>query len=132
MPAVYDSDLQGDRMQLVSDRVAGLTPAASTGTPSAGKLVIMSAANVDLAEIELETPEPFSRTAGVLTLAGVPLTVAGAVDGTAAKAEFRDNADNVVISGLTVGTSGADVLVTNTTVTLGEDVTVVGFTLTHG
>lgn len=130
MSGTYNEDLRSARMQLVADMVDGLTPAASTGTPAAGKLVIMDADGTELVEFELDVPA-FLESGGVLTLQGVPLSETGLADGVAAKAELRDSTDTVIRGGYTVGTSGTDILVADTAVSTGEAAIVTGFTITH-
>ena len=135
MSVVYSSTLKNARLQLVSDLIAGQTAAASTGSATAGKLVIgssaLSGATGVLATIDLETT-PFSISGGVATLAGVPLATTASATGTAAKAELRDNADNVIVSGLTVGTSGTHITLATASIVSGEDVVVTAGTITHG
>ena len=84
MAFAYSSTLKDNRMQLVSDLIAGKTAAASTGSATAGKLVIgtsaLSGATGVLATFTLSST-PFSLSGGVLTLAGVPLTVAASASG---------------------------------------------------
>jgi len=135
MAMTYSTTLKNNRMQLVADLIAGKTAASSTGSATAGKLVIgtsaLSGATGVLATFDLATT-PFSLSGGVLTLLGVPLTIAASATGVAAKAEFRTNGGTVIASGLTVGVSGAHVIVTSTNVTATEDVIVIGATITHG
>lgn len=130
----YSTTVKNDRLQVVADRVAGKTPSA-TGSASAGKLVIgtsaLSGGTGVLATISLPTT-PFSISAGVATLLGVPLTATATGAGTAAKAELRDNSDTVIRDGLTVGTSGTHVVIANTTIAIGDDVEVTAATITHG
>jgi hypothetical protein len=52
-----------------------------------------------------------------------PLTINASATGTAAKAEIRTSADVVIVTGLTVGTSGTDVIVNSTSITSGQAVT---------
>lgn len=135
MSVVYSSALKNDRLQLVSDLIAGKTVAASTGTATAGKLVIgtsaLSGATGVLATIALPTT-PFTISGGVATLQGVPLSAVASASGTAAKAELRDNSGTVIVSGLTVGTSGTDIVIDSTAITSGETVSVTSGTITHG
>ena len=135
MTVVYSSTLKNARMQLVADLIAGKTAAASTGSATAGKLVIgtsaLSGATGGLATINLPST-PFTVSGGVATLQGVPLTATASATGAAAKAEIRDNADNVIVSSLTVGTSGANIIIDATSIVSGEDVSVTAGTLTHG
>jgi hypothetical protein len=51
--------------------------------------------------------------------------------GTAAVATITDDADTVVISGLTVGTSGTDIVLDSVSITSGQTVTLATGTLTH-
>ena len=52
--------------------------------------------------------------------------------GTAAAAVITDSDDNVIVSGLTVGTSGADIVLDSVSITAGQTVTIVTATITHG
>jgi hypothetical protein len=134
MTVSYSATLKSKRMQLVSDLIAGKTAAASTGTATAGKLVIgtsaLSGATGVLATLALPTT-PFTESGGVLTLAGTPLSVSPSAAGTAAKAEFRDNSDAVIVTGLTVGTSASDIIVNTVTVATGVPFQVTSGTITH-
>src|SRR5262245_18800392 len=138
MAVVYDDTTKTNRMQLVSDRVAGKTFTAYSGGATQGKLVIgtssLSGATGVLATILLITA-PFTVSGSgtvVATLQGVPLSVAATASGTAAKAELRTSADVVIVSGLSVGTSGSDINLTSTAITSGQTVTVTSGTITHG
>lgn len=138
MSVVYSDTLKTNRMQLVSDLIAGKTAAAATGSATAGKLVIgtssLSGATGVLATIALPTtPFTVSGSGTVLaTLQGVPLSATASATGTAAKAELRNNSDTTIVSGLTVGTSGSDINLTSTSITSGQTVTVTSGTITHG
>lgn len=114
-----------------------VTPAAGESVDSGasfGTLVIgtsaLSGATGVLATITLQKPS-FSISGKVATLLGVPLTATAAAGGTAALAELRDSAGNVIISGLTVGTSGTHIIVANATISSGQTVTVSSGTFTH-
>jgi hypothetical protein len=135
MSVVYNSTLKTNRMQLVIDKIAGKTAAASTGVAAAGQLVIgtsaLSGATGVLATIALSAT-PATESGGVITLSGVPLSVVASASGTAAKAEFRDNGGTTVVSGLTVGTSATDIIIGSTTISSGETVTCTAGTITHG
>lgn len=135
MSVVYNATLKTNRMQLVSDLVAGKTQAASTGSATGGQLVIgtsaLSGATGVLATIPLPTT-PFTVSGAVATLAGVPLSVTASGSGTAALAEFRNNGGSTVVSGLTVGTSGSDIILGTTSITSGGTVTITSGTITHG
>lgn len=135
MSVVYSTALKTNRMQLVVDLINSLTVASSTGTASAGSLVIgtssLSGATGVLATLALDTT-PATVASGVLTLNDTPLSVTASASGTAAKAEFRNNAGTVIVGGLTVGTSSADIILGTTTITSGGTVSITSGTITHG
>lgn len=135
MAVVYSSTLKNNRMQLVADLVAGKTAASSVGTATAGTLVIgtsaLSGATGVLVSFTLGTT-PGTVSSGVLTISGTPLTATASGTGTAAKAELRDNSGNVIVSGLTVGTSATDIIINATAISSGQSVTLSIGTITHG
>lgn len=135
MAITYSTTLKNNRMQLVADLIAGKVAASSTGTATAGNLVIgtsaLSGATGVLATIPLNAT-PGTVSSGVFTLSGVPLSAQATATGTAAKAEFRDNAGNVIATGLTVGTSGTDIIINATAVSSGQYVQITSGTITHG
>jgi hypothetical protein len=139
MAVVYAATLKTNRMQLVPDLIATKVAAASTGAGSAGKLVIGDGtlagpgATGVLATLTLKNP-PGSVSGNVFTVDCVsPALAANAsATGTASKAEFRNNADAVIVSGLTVGTSGTDIILNSTSITSGQSVAVTAGTITHG
>jgi hypothetical protein len=136
MSVVYSTTVKNDRMQQVIDRTVGKTPAAATGSATAGSLVIgdstLSGATGVLVTIPLTTTGFTGPSSGVITLHGVPLTAAASAGGTAAKAEIRDNAGTVIVSGLTVGTSGTDIIIDSVTIVTSQTVRVNSGTITHG
>lgn len=137
MAVVYATTTKNNRLKMAF--LAGaVTPAAGESVDSGagvGTLVIgtsaLSGATGVLATIALQKPS-FSITGGVATLLGVPLSVNASAGGTAAKAEIRDSAGNVVVSGLTVNTSAADIIINSTTISAGQQVSVTAGTITHG
>lgn len=135
MSVVYSNTVKDNRLNVVNDAVNSKTYAAGTGSGSAGSLVIgtssLSGATGVLATIPLQNPA-FTVGSQVLNLAGTPLSATASAGGTAAKAEIRNNAGTVIVSGLTVGTSGTDVILGTTTIASGGTVTVTSGTITHG
>ncbi len=135
MSVVYSATLKTNRMQLVADLIASKVAAASTGSATAGTLVIgdstLSGATGVLATLVLSAT-PFTVSGAVATLQGTPVSVAASASGTAAKAELRNNAGTVICSGLTVGTSATDIILGTTTITSGGTVTITSGTITHG
>jgi len=100
---------------------AVITALDGAGTP---KMVIYNAAYaLALVTITLAATS-FSMSAGVLTLLGVPISGVVANTGTAALAQFQDGASTWWIEGLTVGTTGTDIIVNSTSLTAGQTLTV--------
>ena len=103
---------------------------------SSGKLKLRSAADVLLATFTL------AATAGTVSTdtltfsdangatAGI-LNTTGAAAGVATKAEVTTSADVVVISGLTVGTSAADLIVDNNNIAVSQAITINNATIQH-
>jgi len=104
------------------------------GRSSFGTLVIgtsgLSGTTGVLATIVLQKPS-FSIVGKVATLLGVTLSVLASGSGTAALAELRDSDGNTVVSALTVGTSATDIVITSTSITAGETVSITAGTVTH-
>lgn len=135
MAVNYLASLKTSRLNLVVNALGTATaPTISTTGTLAGTLVIgtsaLSGATGVLVSIPLATT-PATVAGSVLTLSGVPLSAVAGASGTAALAELRDNAGTVIVSGLTVGTSGADITINSTTISSGQTVTVTAGTITH-
>lgn len=135
MSGTYSATLKTNRMQLVADLISGKTAAASTGTASAGTLVIgdstLSGATGVLATLTLSATAG-TVTGSVMTLSGTPLSATASASGTAAKADLRNNSGTAIVAGLTVGVSGSDINLTSVSITSGQTVTVSSGTITHG
>jgi hypothetical protein len=135
MAVIYRSGLRTNRLNLVVNELgSAAAPTIATTGVSAGSLVIgtsaLSGATGVLATITLSTT-PATVSGDVLTISGVPLSATASATGTAAKAELRNNAGTVIVSGLTVGTSNADIIISNTSITSGQTVQVTSGTITH-
>lgn len=134
MAVTYSTTVKNKRLEMVVAYIAGNT-SSPTQSGTAGKLIIgtsaLSGATGVLADIALSTT-PGTVSGGVLTLSGTPLSATASATGTAAKAEIRDNAGTVIVSGLTVGTSATDIIISSTSITSGQTVTVTAGTITHG
>ncbi|MGE0677765.1 hypothetical protein [Pseudolabrys sp.] len=127
MSVIYSSTVKDDRLQKVIDN-------ADAGS-SYAQLVIgtssLSGATGVLAIVTL--PKPMgTKLSGVLTFAGTPLTTTATASGTAALAEIRDSDDVVICSGLTVGTSGTNVVINATAISVGQTITFNSGSITHG
>ena len=113
-----------------NDRLAVVLAAIDAGT--AGKLKIYTAADLLLATFTLIDPAG-AVAAQVLTLDFDPdIDAVAGNTGTAAKAEITTSADVVIVSGLTVGTVGTDIILDSTSITSGQTVRMLTGTITHG
>lgn len=134
MAVTYSSTLKTNRMQLVADLIASKTAAASTGSATAGTLVIgtsaLSGSTGVLATFTLNAT-PGTVSGSVFTLSGVPLSATASATGTAAKAEIRNNAGTVIVTDLSVGTASSDVIINSTSISSGQTVTLTSGTITH-
>ena len=99
----------------------------------AGKLKIRDGSNVVLATLTLVDPAAAAASGGVLTFDFDPdiSDVSADATGTAANAIITDSDDTTIISGLTVGTSGTDIVLDSTSITSGQTVTITAGTITH-
>lgn len=124
MAVTYAADVKNDRMTAVVNQID-----AGAG---AGKLEIGTAGMATvLATITLGDPCG-TVSGGVLTFSGFPRSDTSADDtGVAAAARIRDSDNNDCVTGLTVGTSGTDVILDNTSINAGQTVTINSATLTH-
>ena len=134
MSVNYPNAVASPRLQVMADLIASKTIAAATGTAAAGQLVIgtsaLSGSTGVLATVTLPATA-FSVSNKTATLQGTPLSTTASASGTAALAEFRNNAGTTIISGLTVGTSGSDVTVGTTAVSANQTINVSSGTITH-
>lgn len=98
---------------------------------SPGKLKIRDASNVVLSTHTLADPCG-SVTGDVLTFDFDPdISATAGATGTAANAIITDSTDTTIISGLTVGTSGTDIVLDSVSITSGQTVTIATGTITH-
>ena len=69
---------------------------------------------------------------GVLTFSSFPRSDTSANNtGTAAEARIRDSVGNDVVTGLTVGTSGTNIVLDSTSITATQTVTLNSVSITH-
>jgi len=124
MTVTYSNALKDTRMNAVITAVDAGGAAGSMEICTAGYAAVLGA-------ITLLRPS-FTEASQMITVAGVPLTGTAGASGTAALARVKDSSGNVVVSGLTVGTTGTDIIITNTTVSSGQQLTLASGTITHG
>lgn len=110
MAVNYSSALKTTRMTAVRDAIDGGTGAGTIEIGTAGMGTV-------LAVLTLSDPCG-SVSGGVLTFSEITADSSADATGTAAEARIKDGAGNVIVSGLTVGTSGANINL-NTTATSG-------------
>ncbi len=120
----YSTAIKNARMTTVRDAID-----AGSG---AGKINIYNAtyANI-LVTIELADPSG-TIAAGALTLSGMPKSGTGIFAGNAALARILDSDNTVVADGLTVGTSGTDIIIDNVNIAVGQNVNITAGSITHG
>lgn len=123
MAVTYTTAVKSARMTAVVNEID-----AGAG---AGKLKIRDSGNTILATITLTDPCG-TVSNGVLTFDFDPdISTTASATGTAANAIITDSNDVTVISGLTVGTSGTDIVLDSTSITSGQTVTITAGTITH-
>lgn len=124
MPVNYSTTVKNTRMTAVRDAIdAG----ASAGVLEIGTTSMASV----LASITLADPCG-SVSGGVLTFTMPQSDTSADATGTAAEARIKDSSGTVIISGLTVGTSGSNINLSSLAVTAGDTVTLSSATITHG
>jgi len=121
---IYAAALRTVRMQAVADAI---------DVTAAGKLKIGTTAMASILAT-LTLADPCGTVSGnVLTFDFDPDISDTLADntGTAAEATITDSADNVIVSGLTVGLSAANVIMDSLSITAGQTVTISSGTITH-
>lgn len=123
MAVTYTTAVKTARMTAVRDQI-------DLGV-AAGKLEIGTTGMATvLATITLNDPSG-TIASSVLTLSGFPKSTTASATGTAAAARIRDSNNTDVVTGLTVGTSGSDINLDNTSINSGQTVTITSATITH-
>jgi hypothetical protein len=118
MPVTYTNAVKTPRMTATRDHFAS------------GTLEIQTAADAVLATYAL-TVAGGSVTGDTWTLAFDASTVAATGAGTAAKAVVKNSGGTANLTGLTVGTSGADINLDNTSIAVDQNVTLSSATIQH-
>jgi len=124
MSVSYLGSLKSTRMQAV---ITAIDTNASPGFIEIGTAGMAAV----LATITFSKPS-FAESGGVITMQGAPKSATASGTGTAASARIKDGGTtNIVVSGLTVGTSGSDINLNSTAITSGQTVTLNSSTITH-
>lgn len=118
MAVTYNVAVKEDRMTATRDYFAD------------GTLEIMTSADAVLVTFGLSSGGG-SVSGDTWTLAFDADTVAATGTGTAAKAQIKDSNGDAHLTGLTVGTSASDIILDNTSINTGQDVTMSSATIQH-
>lgn len=122
MSVVYNVTVRNNRLQQVINAIDG-----GAGN---GNLNIQTSGSATIVSITLQKPSA-TISNGVLTFSGTPIVNPGApVSGIAAIATVTDSNNNVIISGLTVGTAGTDIVISQTNIAAGDIISFTSGTIT--
>lgn len=122
MPVVYSTAVRNTRLSAVVTAI-GTTGVLEIGTTGMGTV---------LATIPLGNPAG-TVSDGVLTFTMPQSDTNADATGTAAEARIRTSSGGTdIITGLTVGTSGANINLSSLGITTGDTVTINSATITHG
>jgi hypothetical protein len=119
----YAASLKSTRMNAVINAIDIHASPATIEIGTAGMTVL-------LGSIVLGDPS-FTESGGVITMNGVPRSGTATQTGTAAAARIRMGGGADVVTGLTVGTSGADINLNSVSITAGQTITITSGTITH-
>lgn len=123
MAVTYSTAVKDARMAAVRDQI--------DGGASAGKLEIGTSGMASvLATITLADPCG-TVSGGVLTFTMPRSDTSADASGIAAAARIRDSNNNDIVTGLTVGTSGTDIVLDSVNITAGQTVTINSASITH-
>lgn len=120
----YASGTRTARMQAVADDIDGGT--------GAGKIKIRDSSNTVLVTFTLTDPCGTVSGDDLIFDCDPDLTAYASAGGTADNAIITDSDDNTIVSGLTVGTSGTDVIVGSTTILYNQLMTLSTAQISHG
>jgi hypothetical protein len=124
MSVTYNTTLKNTRLTDVVTAIdSGGAGSLEIGTTAMGTVLATIVFNATAGTV----------SGGVLTFSGTPLTCSSAANsGTAAAAAVYSGGSTLIISGLTVGTSGSDINLSSTAIVTGEPVTITAASITHG
>lgn len=128
MSVVYSQSLKNTRMNDVKTAIDAGSGAANLQIANSSGF---GAPTNILVTITLADPAS-AVVSDVLTFASLPVSASAAFTGTATQARIRDSDGNVVISGLTVGTSATNLVLNTTSIESGQLVRLDSGTITHG
>lgn len=114
MAVTYSNTVKNNRMTQVLNAIDG---GAGNGILKIGTTGMAAT----LVNITLDKPSG-TVASQALTFSGLPNSGTATGAGTAAAAQITDSTGTVVVDGLTVGTSGTDVIIDNTSIGVGQTV----------
>ena len=123
MAVNYRTTLKTTRMEAVRDDIDSGGGAATIEICTAAFAAVL---------ITFTLSDPASTVAtDTLTLEGMPKAANASAGGTAAVARIKESGGAVVVNNLTVGTTGTDVIISNTTITNGAAYSLTAGTIVH-
>lgn len=135
MAVNYSASTKTARLNTTRDILKSQTPATASGSASDPLLVVGTSGLSGSTGVLATLPLPnagVTVSADVLNLTAGPVSANATGTGTASLAELRTSGGTVVVSGLTVGTSGTDVVLGAIAISAGQTVTITSGTVTHG
>ena len=123
MTVSYNAALKSTRMQAV---IAAIDADASPATLEIGQ----TGMSLIILTFTLNDPS-FSESGGIITMLGVPKSAVAANPGTAQEARVKSGSGTIIVSGLSVNTSAADIILNNIIINSGQTVNLNSGTLTH-
>ena len=125
MAVTYASALKADRLNAVITRL---------DAQSGNAILKIGTSGMASTLVSISLAKPCATVSGgVLTFSGLPKSATATGAGTAAAAQLTDSAGTVWVDGLTVGTSGTNVIIDNTSISVGQTVNFnATSTITHG
>ncbi len=103
--------------------------AINAGTTDTEGDIILKASSTEIVTIDFQDPAFGVASAGIITLAGVPLNANAGDTGVVDNFEIRDRDNALVLSGTVTGTGGGgDIEMDNTSVTSGQNVEITSLT----
>ena len=125
MAVNYASALKADRLNAVITRL---------DAQSGNAILKIGTSGMASTLVSISLAKPCATVSGgVLTFSGLPKSATATGAGTAAAAQLTDSAGTVWVDGLTVGTSGTNVIIDNTSISVGQTVNFnATSTITHG
>lgn len=116
---------------LKTSRMVAVITAIDTNASPATLEIGTAGMAATLCAITLAKPS-FTEAGGVITMAGAPKSGTASASGTAAAARIKNgDGTTIVVTGLTVGTSGSDINLNSVAISNGQTVTISSGTITH-